>query len=151
MSNAPTQSASSASCVPRPCLAVYSAICVQCLKFRIRSCALAEVLWTIRCSKPKQARGLVFGVAVQGQFGTVEIDLAELALFGLCVGIGCRGQQRLRRRLAEKKANDRRWLFGHVDLLNSFGELARQIVARVHNVNPERRVSVFGIELARLA
>ena len=53
----------------------------------MRGCALGEVLGTIRGGEPEQARGLVFGVAVQGQFGTVEIDLADLALFGLGVGI----------------------------------------------------------------
>ena len=116
----------------------------------MRSCALGEALGTIRGGKPKQARGLVFGVAVQGQFGTVEIDLADLALFGLGVGIVCGGQQRLRRLLAEKQPNERRWPFGHVDLLCRLGELAWQVVARVHNVTPERRVGVFGIELAGL-
>ena len=115
----------------------------------MRGCALGEVLRTIRGGEPEQARGLVFGVAVQGQFGTVEIDLADLALFGLGVGIVCGGQQRLRRRLAEKQPNERRWPFGHVDLLCRFGELAWQIAACVHNVKPERRVGVFGIEFAR--
>ena len=115
----------------------------------MRSCALGEALGTIRGGKPEQTRGLVFGVAVQGQFGTVEIDLADLALFGLGVGIVCGGQQRLRRRLAEKQPNERRWPFGHVDLLCRFGELAWQIAACVHNVKPERRVGVFGIEFAR--
>jgi hypothetical protein len=130
--------------------AAYSGICAQCLEFGVGSRTLGEALGAARGSKSKHARGLVFGVAVQGQFATIEIDLADLALFSLCVGIVCGDQQRLWRRLPEKKADDRRRPFCHVDLL-CFGELAWQIFAGVHNVKPERRVGAFGIKLTRLS
>jgi hypothetical protein len=46
--------------------AVYSGSCVQYLEFDMRGCALGEALAAVRGGEPKQARGLVFGVALQG-------------------------------------------------------------------------------------
>ena len=77
--------------------------------------------------------------------GTVEIDLADFALFGLGVGSVCGGERRLWCRLAEEHSNYRRWPFGHVDLLCRFGEWLGMLL-RVFTIGARVRVGVFGIE-----
>ena len=119
------------------------------LQFGMGGSLLINVLRAVRRCKPEQTRGLLAFVLPKPKLADVEIGLADLVPF--CFGVDVVGgsQHVLGTKLAEIEAHHRRGPFDHVDLRRRFRQPARQIAALVYYIEPDRRIGIGRIKLAR--
>jgi hypothetical protein len=128
----------------------HSGLCAKRLELGIGMRPYVGAFPAFRRRKPEQMHGFVFRTALQCQFASEEIRLADSALFCIGVWIVRGGKYGLGRYLAEIELDDRGRPFGHVDLRHGLDKSARLIAAPVHDVAPQSGVGVLGIDLARL-
>src|SRR5215831_4899453 len=130
--------------------AAASWLCAERFEFVIRSNQLKGIFWTPLLSNPEQASSLVFAALLQRQFTAEEIGLANLALLFGSIAVRSCGKHSLWCHLAKVEADNRRRPLCHVDLRRGLGKPAGQLTARVHDVEPQRRIRVFRIECTSL-
>src|SRR5262245_41611811 len=96
-------------------------------------------------------QGIVFRAALQCQFASEKVRLANLAIFCFGVWTVCSGKKCLVSDLAKIEADERCWPFGHVDLSRGLSKSAWHTATPVQDVAPQDGVSVLGTHFARLA
>jgi hypothetical protein len=103
-------------------------------QFGIGTLVFDEGLWTFSNRQVEQAHRFVLVAALQRQFATEEIDLADMSLLDAGIGIVRGRQYRLHGQLAKIEADDRRRPIVHVDLSGRFEQDARYIAAPIADV-----------------
>ncbi len=115
---------------------------------------LVEAFRAIGSRQPEQSGRVLLRALRQRQFRAVEVGLTDppplSARVGIIIIIGG-GERRGRRHLAEKQEDHGRGPSRHVDLRDGLGEAAWKVAASVGDVEPQRRTSRSGVELARPA
>jgi hypothetical protein len=88
-------------------------------RWAIGTLVFDEGLWTFSNRQVEQAHRFVLVAALQRQFATEEIDLADMSLLDAGIGIVRGRQYRLHGQPAKIEADDRRQLFMSICLVAS--------------------------------